>query len=63
MALKMLDGSNRAASLVAVRALQAAGYVEAEVADRAIAGTTLPITGGGQPVGSLKPGAAFEGLL
>ncbi|MDY3048190.1 MAG: asparaginase [Rothia sp. (in: high G+C Gram-positive bacteria)] len=63
VALKVLDGSNRAASLVAVRALQAAGFLEAELADRAVARSTFPISGGGQPVGSIEPGAAFEGLL
>lgn len=63
VAVKVLDGSNRAASLVAVRALQAAGFLEGGVADRAVAATTFPITGGGQPVGSIEPGAAFEGIL
>ncbi|MFC6353420.1 asparaginase [Rothia nasimurium] len=63
VALKMLDGSSRAASLVAVRALQAAGFLEGEAVDRAVTATTFPITGGGQPVGTIEPGAAFEGLL
>lgn len=63
VAVKMLDGSNRAASLVAVRALQAAGYVDAATANRAVEASTFPITGGGHPVGALEPGAAFEGLL
>lgn len=63
VAVKVLDGSNRAASLVAVRALQAAGLVDAETAGRAVEATTFPITGGGSPVGALVPGAAFEGLL
>lgn len=63
VAVKVLDGSNRAASLVAVRALQAAGLLDADTADRAVAATTLPITGGCEPVGALELGAAFEGLL
>lgn len=63
VAVKMLDGSNRAASLVAVRALQVAGFVDESTADRAVEASTLPITGGGHPVGALEPGAAFEGLL
>lgn len=63
VAVKMLDGSNRATSLVAVRALQAAGLVEADAADRAVTATTFPITGGGAPVGAIEPGAAFEELL
>lgn len=63
VAVKMLDGSNRAASLVAVRALQVAGLIEADVADRAVTATTFPIVGGGAPVGAIRPGAAFEGLL
>lgn len=63
VAVKMLDGSNRAASLVAVRALQVAGFVDESTADRAVDASTLPVTGGGCPVGALEPGAAFEGLL
>lgn len=63
VAVKILDGSNRAAPLVAVRALQATGYIDRELADQAVAVTTFPITGGGAPVGAIEPGAAFEGLL
>lgn len=63
VAVKILDGSNRAAPLAAVRALQAAGYLEQELADRAVEATTFPITGGGAPVGAIEPGAAFEDLL
>ncbi|MDO4897761.1 MAG: asparaginase [Rothia sp. (in: high G+C Gram-positive bacteria)] len=61
--VKMLDGSNRAAALVAVRALQTAGLLDAETANRAVKASTFPITGGGEPVGAIEPGAAFEGLL
>lgn len=63
VAVKILDGSNRAAPLVAVRALQAAGSIERELADQAVAATTFPITGGSAPIGAIEPGAAFEGLL
>lgn len=63
VALKIEDGSNRAAPLVAVRALQAAGFLETAQADQALEAVLRPVLGGDQPVGAIELGAAFEGLL
>lgn len=63
VALKFLDGSSRADSLVAVRLLQACGLISAEKAEECLAATVRPILGGGEPVGSLEPGSALQELL
>jgi L-asparaginase II len=55
VALKMLDGSGRAATVVALRLLERQGALAA--ADVADAVTKLPlsVTGGGQVVGAIRP--------
>ena len=55
VALKMLDGSGRAATAVALRLLERAGALApADVAD-AMTRLSLTITGGGQDVGAIRP--------
>lgn len=54
VALKVLDGSLRAATAVALQLLVSAGAVEREAADEVIALTTEPVLGGGRPVGALR---------
>lgn len=55
VALKMLDGSGRAAAVVAATLLARAGAVsEADVAELTAA-LPLDILGGGQPVGAVRP--------
>jgi L-asparaginase II len=54
VALKMLDGSNRAAHAVALRLLERAGALEAgQVAD-ALSALPLTVLGGGQQVGVIR---------
>jgi L-asparaginase II len=57
VALKILDGSLRAATLVATELLATAGLVDRSAADRVIEATTPRVLGGGIPVGSIR--AAF----
>ncbi|MDP5227603.1 MULTISPECIES: asparaginase [Arthrobacter] len=63
VALKMLDGNARAASLVALTLLTAAGALEvgkvAAVLDRIVE----PVLGGGRPVGRLRLGTPVMALL
>jgi L-asparaginase II len=55
VALKMLDGSGRAATAVALRLLERHGALaSAEVAD-AMSKLPLTVTGGGQDVGAIRP--------
>ncbi|MGP3535297.1 asparaginase [Microbacterium sp. RD1] len=55
VALKMLDGSGRAASAVALRLLERAGALAApDVAD-AMSRLPLTVSGGGRDVGSIRP--------
>lgn len=54
-ALKMLDGSGRAASAVAIALLTRAGALAAGDAAQALAQLPLSITGGGQDVGRIRP--------
>ena len=54
VALKILDGNLRAATLVALELLVAAGAIDRAGADRVIAMTTERVLGGGQPVGELR---------
>ncbi len=55
VALKMLDGSNRAATAVALRLLERAGALpSSDVAD-AMSRLALPILGGGRDVGAIRP--------
>jgi L-asparaginase II len=54
VALKVLDGSMRATTLVAVELLARAGAVERAAADRVIELTTERVLGRGEPVGVLR---------
>lgn len=54
-AAKMLDGSSRAASTVALRLLERAGAVTTADADRARTDLGLAVRGGGQIVGVIRP--------
>lgn len=55
IALKMLDGSGRAATAVALRLLERAGALPpADVAD-AMSKLSLSVLGGGTPVGAIRP--------
>jgi len=55
VALKMLDGSGRAATAVALRLLERAGALaSADVAD-AMSALPLSVTGGGHDVGAIRP--------
>lgn len=59
VALKMLDGSGRAATIVAATLLARAGALtEGDVATLAAA-LPLDVLGGGQPVGKIRPGAGI----
>ncbi|MEY2847862.1 MAG: hypothetical protein RI885_527 [Actinomycetota bacterium] len=53
VALKVLDGSLRAATLVALELLAGVGAIERAAADAVIAETTESVTGGGRVVGAL----------
>jgi L-asparaginase II len=55
VALKMLDGSGRAATVVALRLLERAGALAASDVADAVAKLPLSITGGGQVVGAIRP--------
>lgn len=59
VALKMLDGNGRAATIVAATMLARAGALaEADVATLADA-LQLTVLGGGEPVGTIRPGSAI----
>ena len=55
VALKMLDGSGRAATAVALRLLERAGALSASDVGDAMAQLPLSVTGGGQDVGAIRP--------
>jgi L-asparaginase II len=55
VALKVLDGSTRAASAVALRLLEQAGAVPAADVERALGDLHLTVHGGGSPVGAIRP--------
>jgi L-asparaginase II len=55
VALKMLDGSSRATTAVALRLLERAGAIPASDVAGALAGLALSVTGGGQDVGAIRP--------
>jgi len=57
-AVKVLDGSSRAAMLVALELLAQGGVIDRDAADRVLAKTTPPVLGGGRPVGRIR--AAFS---
>jgi len=54
VAIKMLDGSSRANSLVGLTLLAHAGAISRADADRVLARVTHPITGAGKPVGGIE---------
>ncbi len=54
VALKVLDGTQRATTLVALELLAQAGTVPRAEADRVIALTTEQVLGGGRPVGAIR---------
>lgn len=54
VALKSLDGSHRATTLVALELLARAGAVPRAEADRVAALTTEQVLGGGRPVGAIR---------
>ncbi|WP_255446927.1 asparaginase [Diaminobutyricimonas sp. LJ205] len=54
VAVKVLDGSLRAATAVALHLLVTAGAVDADAAAEVEAITTEPVLGGGRPVGALR---------
>lgn len=62
-ALKVLDGSTRAATVVGLQLLVAAGAVAAEAASRVVARLELAVTGGGAAVGRIRPADAVSGRL
>jgi L-asparaginase II len=55
VALKMLDGSGRAATVVALRLLEREGALAASDVADAVTKLPLSITGGGQVVGAIRP--------
>ncbi|WP_394160906.1 asparaginase [Galactobacter valiniphilus] len=62
LALKMLDGSSRANTVVGLRALQALGVLEAAAVDAVLAEVLKPVLGGGNPVGAIVPAEAVSSL-
>ena len=55
VALKVLDGSGRAATAVALRLLERTGALSASDVSDAMARLPLSVTGGGQDVGAIRP--------
>ncbi|GAB3604213.1 asparaginase [Microbacterium aureliae] len=55
VALKMLDGSSRASTIVALTMLERAGALPAAAVAAARAGLSLAVTGGGHDVGAIRP--------
>ena len=55
VALKMLDGSSRATTAVALRLLERAGALVASDVSDAMSRLSLSVTGGGQDVGAIRP--------
>lgn len=55
VALKMLDGSGRAATAVALRLLERAGALSASDVSDAMTKLPLSVNGGGQDVGAIRP--------
>ena len=53
-AVKMLDGSSRATTLVGLELFVRAGLLEREAADRVLEATLETVFGGGQPVGGIR---------
>ncbi|MBX7558175.1 asparaginase, partial [Streptomyces sp. tea 10] len=63
VAIKMLDGSSRANSLVGLTLLAHAGAVSRADADRVLERVTHPITGAGRPVGAIELAEPLRELL
>ena len=63
VALKMLDGDTRAASLVGLTLLAASGAVDPGKISAVLDKIVRPILGGGEPVGSIRLGAPVMALL
>ena len=63
VAIKMLDGSSRANSLVGLTLLAHAGAVSRADADRVLERVTHPITGAGRPVGAIELAEPLRDLL
>lgn len=61
VAVKVLDGNLRAGTLAALSLLVAEGVVEQEAADRVLDRTLERVTGGGELVGGIRPGAGLVG--
>lgn len=61
VAVKALDGSNRATTLVALELLVSVGAVDRALADSVIAETTERVLGAGVPVGELRASASLVG--
>jgi L-asparaginase II len=55
VALKMLDGSGRAATAVALRLLEHAGALTASAVDDTLNALPLTVSGGGTTVGAIRP--------
>ena len=63
VALKMLDGNGRAATLVGLTLLAASGAVDPDAVYKVLAKAVPPVLGGGEPVGSLRLAAPVTALL
>ncbi len=63
VALKILDGNIRAASLVGLTLLAASGAVEIPEVSSVLEKVVEPVLGGGRPVGRIRLGRAISALL
>lgn len=63
VAVKMLDGNGRAATLVGLTLLAAAGALDVPEVAGVLAKVVPPVMGGGRPAGSLRLGSAVSALL
>ncbi len=63
LALKVLDGNARAATLVGLTLFAAAGAIEADKVGAVLERVVPPVLGGGEPVGSLRLAAPVMALL
>ena len=63
VALKMLDGNTRAASLVGLTLLAASGAVDPGRISAVLEKIVPPVLGGGEPVGGIRLGAPVMALL
>ncbi|OAX61923.1 hypothetical protein A5N15_04915 [Rothia kristinae] len=58
--MKVLDGSSRPATLTALTLLAGAGHLPGAAVEAVLGKILHPITGGGEPVGAIRLGAAFD---